>query len=136
MIAIAQKLRNITYLRYIAASVGALAVDMGLFLLLISSGVYSVGASALGYSAGILAHWLLSSRKVFHATVSARGSAERTQQKMLFLMSAGLGLLVTMAIVGLGELAGIDPRIAKLAAIAISFQLTYILRKSLIFRHK
>ena len=127
-------LRKLTYFRYLIVSVSALVVDLGIFLLLLQSGVASMAASAIGYSVGILVHWYLSSRKVFHDRVSERGSAERTQQKAMFVISALLGLAVTTAIVGLGEWQGLDARIAKLVAIGISFQLTYLLRNVLIFR--
>lgn len=128
-------LRKLTYFRYLIVSVSALAVDMGLFLLLLQAGMASIAASAVGYSVGILVHWFLSSRKVFHDRVSERGSAERTQQKAMFVMSALLGLAVTTAIVGLGDWMGLDPRLAKLAAIGVSFQMTYFLRNILIFRN-
>jgi putative flippase GtrA len=126
--------RQITYLRYLVVSVGALAVDLGLFLGLLQLSMHSMAASAIGYSAGIVVHWLLSSRKVFGDRVSDKGTSERTQQKAMFVMSALLGLGVTTAIVGAGDLLGFDPRIAKLVAIGISFQLTYMLRNVIIFR--
>jgi putative flippase GtrA len=126
--------RQLTYMRYLVVSVTALAVDLGLFLLLLKLGMNSVSASAIGYSVGIAVHWFLSSRKVFQDRVSERGTAERTQQKAMFLMSALLGLGCTTAIVGLGGWLGIDARIAKLVAIIVSFQLTYLLRNVLIFR--
>lgn len=126
--------RQLTYMRYLVVSVAALAIDLGLFLLLLKAGMMAVAASAVGYSLGILVHWLLSSRKVFHDRVSERGSAERMQQKAMFVMSALLGLGVTIAIVGLADWLGLDPRIAKLVAIGVSFQLTYFLRNILIFR--
>ncbi len=130
-----QFFRQLTYMRYLVVSVTALAVDMGLFLLLLQIGTQSMAASAIGYSVGIFVHWFLSSRKVFQDRVSERGTAERTQQKAMFVMSALLGLATTTAIVGAGEWMGIDPRIAKLVAIAVSFQLTYVLRNVLIFRN-
>ena len=43
------------FLRYLLASVGALAVDMGLFMALLAGGVAAVAASAIGYGAGIAA---------------------------------------------------------------------------------
>jgi putative flippase GtrA len=97
-------------------------------------GVPSVGAAAFGYGCGILAHWLLSSRTVFQDRVSGRGTAERTKQKAMFTISAFLGLAVTMAIVALGGVVGVDPRVAKLVAVIVSFQLTFMLRNLLIFR--
>jgi putative flippase GtrA len=126
--------RQLTFLRYAVVSVGALAVDMGIFLALLKSGMVSPIAAAIGYSVGIVAHWTLSSRKVFQDRVSERGTRERTQQKAMFVVSALLGLIVTMSIVGVGDALGLDPRIAKVMAIGVSFMLTYLLRNILIFR--
>ena len=55
-------------------------------------------------------------------------------QKALFVISALIGLALTTAIVGLGDAAGFDPRVAKLAAIAVSFTATWLLRAKLVFR--
>jgi putative flippase GtrA len=126
--------RQLTFLRYVVVSVGALAVDMGVFLALLKSGMASTIAAAIGYGIGIVAHWTLSSRKVFQDRVSERGTRERTQQKAMFVVSALLGLVVTMSIVGIGDALGLDPRIAKVMAIGVSFMLTYLLRNVVIFR--
>ncbi|HKX23086.1 MAG TPA: GtrA family protein [Rhizorhapis sp.] len=130
--AVLSLLRNLTYLRYILSSAGALAVDMSLFMALFHLGLFPAAASALGYMAGIAAHWLLSSRAVFTDSVAARGR-KRDRQKALFLGSALAGLAITTAIVGAGDLMGIDARLAKLVAIAISFQATYLMRKKVVF---
>jgi putative flippase GtrA len=126
--------RQLTFLRYVVVSVGALAVDMGLFLALLKGGMVSAVAAAIGYGVGIVAHWTLSSRKVFQDRVSQRGTRERTQQKAMFVVSALLGLVVTMSIVGVGDALGLDPRIAKVMAIGVSFVLTYLLRNVVVFR--
>ena len=123
---------RIVYLRYIVASAGALAVDLALFMAALGLGVAAVAASAGGYCAGIAAHWLLSSRAVFSGSLAEAGRA-RVRQQALFLGSALAGLLTTMAIVGAGTLAGLDPRIGKAVAIAVSFQLTYLLRRRVVF---
>ena len=119
--------------RYGLASVGALAVDLGCFLALLALAAPAAVASAIGYALGILAHWLLSSRAVFTDSVAARGRG-RTRQKALFVGSALIGLAITTAIVGAGDLAGLDPRIAKVAAIAASFSVTWMLRNRIVFR--
>ena len=134
MIKLLVGIRANTYIRYFAVSLVALAVDLGVFLALLSTALASVPASAIGYSAGILAHWVLSSRKVFGDRVSARGTTARTQQKAMFVLSALLGLVVTVAIVAGGNMIAVDPRISKMFAIAVSFQMTYFLRNLLIFR--
>ncbi|MEO0032149.1 MAG: hypothetical protein RIS94_1907 [Pseudomonadota bacterium] len=127
------RLRQVTLIRYILASVGALAVDMGLFLALLTAGTPAMPASATGYAAGIVAHWLLSSRKVFADQV-ASGGRQRTRQKAMFVVSALIGLGVTTAIVGSATMAGLDPRLAKLGAIVVSFATTWLLRKRVVFR--
>lgn len=130
---LAQRLTDIRLVRYGAASVGALAVDMGLFLALLPFGVAAAAASALGYCAGIIVHWLLSSRAVFAGRVAERGRA-RLRQQGLFVGSALVGLGVTTAIVWTGDAAGFGPRLAKLAAIAVSFAITWLLRSRMVFR--
>lgn len=119
--------------RYLMASIGALAVDIGAFLALLAMGMWPAGASALGYCLGIVAHWLLSSRAVFTGNVAERGLA-RIRQKALFVLSALVGLALTTAIVWAGVAAGIDPRVAKLVAIAVSFAATWLLRSRVVFR--
>ncbi len=133
MTSIFVKLRDVRFIRYILASVGALAVDVGSFLALLAAGVAAAPASALGYSLGILAHWLMSSRAVFHDSVASGGIA-RTRQKALFVISALVGLGLTTAIVGLGDQSGIDPRIAKAAAIVVAFTATWLIRSHIVFR--
>ena len=125
---------EIRWLNYLLASGLALGSDAGLFLLLLDGGLSPVAASAVGYCAGILVHWLISSRLVFADGTAARGTGERHRQKLLFVGSAFIGLAVTTAIVGSGSALGLDPRLAKLAAIVVSFQTTYLLRRHIVFR--
>lgn len=125
---------EIRWLNYLLASVLALGSDAGLFLLLLDSGLSPMAASAVGYCAGILVHWLVSSRLVFADGAAARGTGERHRQKLLFVGSALIGLALTTAIVGTGSALGLDPRLAKLAAIVVSFQTTYLLRRHIVFR--
>lgn len=121
-----------TYLRYLAASVVALGVDFSLFVALQPTGMPIALLSALSYSAGILVHWLISSRLVFAGELRAIG-IDRARQQALFLLSAFAGLLITVAIVSLAVQFGIDPRLAKLVAVAASFQATYLLRAKIVF---
>ena len=126
------RLRQVVLIRYAIASVGALAVDMGTFLALLALVVPAALASAIGYSAGIVAHWLLSSRKVFADSVASRGP-QRTRQKALFVVSALIGLAVTTGIVGAAAAAGLDPRLAKLVAIVVAFAITWLMREKIVF---
>ena len=133
MVAMLVRLRDVRLVRYLLASVGALAVDMACFLALLALGTWPAAASAAGYCAGIAAHWLLSSRAVFADAVAERGLA-RTRQKALFVGSALLGLALTSLIVWTGDSAGLDPRLAKLVAIGVSFVATWVLRSKIVFR--
>lgn len=118
--------------RYLAASVVALGFDMGSFLVLLAAGFAAAPASALSYSLGIVVHWFISSRAVFTAGVAERGPA-RTRQKALFVASALIGLALTAGIVGLGSALGLDPRLAKIAAVGVSFAATWLLRARIVF---
>lgn len=121
-----------TFIRYGLASVIALASDVGLFLALLRVGLMPAAASALGYGVGILIHWLISSRLVFARGAAPRGP-ERIRQKGLFVGSALIGLALTTGIVALGSLIGLLPLAAKLVAVVVSFQTTYLLRKAIVF---
>ena len=127
MLAALQQLRRVVLVRYLGASVIALACDMASFLALLGLGLMAGLAAAIGYCIGIVVHWLVSSRKVFAGSVAAGGAA-RTRQKALFVVSALIGLGVTTAIVAGGTRLGLDPRLAKLIAVGASFTITWLLR--------
>ena len=118
--------------RYLAASAVALGFDMGSFLVLLALGIAAAPAAALSYTLGIGVHWFISSRAVFVTGVAARGPA-RTRQKALFVASALVGLALTAGIVGLGAALGLDPRLAKIAAVGVSFAATWLLRARIVF---
>lgn len=135
MLARLSRFGDARFVRYLLASVGALAVDMGCFLALLTLGMWPASASAVGYCCGILAHWLMSSRAVFADGVAVRGTA-RTRQKAMFVSSALVGLALTALIVWLGDVAGFDPRVAKVGAIGVSFAATWLLRSKVVFRDR
>jgi putative flippase GtrA len=120
------------YTRYVGASVAALGVDFAVFMAAMSLGMSPAPAAACGYMAGIVCHWIISSRVVFVGAVAADATGRR-QQQALFFLSALVGLGITMGIVGLGSRYGLDPRLAKGLAIVVSFQATYVLRKKVVF---
>jgi putative flippase GtrA len=118
--------------RYLVASVVALMIDMALYLALLHAAIAATPAAVVAYGAGVGAHWLLSSRAVFTGRVAARGRA-RHRQKILFVGSAIAGMAVTALVVALGGHLGVDPRLAKLAAVGVSFVVTWWLRAVLVF---
>jgi putative flippase GtrA len=120
------------YTRYVGASVAALGVDFATFMMALSLGMPPALAAATGYMAGVVCHWLISSRLVFVGQVAV-DNAGRRQQQALFFLSALVGLGITTGIVGIGSRYGLDPRLAKGMAIVVSFQATYVLRKKVVF---
>jgi putative flippase GtrA len=119
--------------RYLGASAVALTVDTMLLLVLLAGGTPALAASVSGYLSGIVVHWAISSRFVFADGAAERGSPARRRQKLLFATAALVGLAVTASIVGGGTALGLDPRFAKLIAIGVSFQSTYLLRRHVVF---
>ncbi|WP_327754441.1 GtrA family protein [Sphingobium sp. SJ10-10] len=121
-----------TYARYILASGLSLAMDFGTLVVLLWLTVPALAASVCGYLLGLCVHWSISSRAVFvcRARLDVDG---RLHQKLLFFGSALVGLAITSTMVGVGTLWGADPRLVKLAAITVSFQVTYLLRRSVVF---
>lgn len=126
------KLRDWQFLRYFAASLCALLLDMGSFLLLLKTALPAGLSAAISYSLGIVAIWLLLSRAVFTAGTHQAGRA-RTQQKVTFLVSAWGGLALTTGIVSGADLIGADVRLSKGVAVVISFTFNYLVRKHLVF---
>jgi putative flippase GtrA len=132
MQALFRRALNDTFVRYTVASVGALAVDWGTFLLLLETPLFAGAAAAISYCFGIVAHWLLLSRSVFAAQSRPRGMA-RTRQKAVFFVSTGAGLALTTAIISLADVAGADVRLSKGVAVIASFLLNYFIRKNFVF---
>jgi putative flippase GtrA len=132
MLKILAKLRDAQFVRYFVASIGALAVDMGSFLLLLETPVPAGVSAAIAYTLGIIAHWILLSRSVFEQGTEKGGMA-RTRQKAVFLLTTWGGLAVTTGIVSLADLLGADVRISKGLAVVISFVMNYFVRKHFIF---
>ena len=126
-------LRQVLLVRYLGASIIALGCDFACFLVLLELGLIPASASALAYALGIAVHWFVSSRKVFVGSVASHGPA-RTRQKTLFAGSALVGLAVTTGVVAAASSLGLDPRLAKLAAVGASFTVTWLLRDSVVFR--
>ena len=91
--------QRFTITRYLVASIIALAFDVALFSSLVAVKVDPTLASAAGYCAGIIVHWLVSANLVF--TGKAREGAALHIQRALFAGSALAGLGITVATVEL-----------------------------------
>ncbi len=121
-----------TITRYLVASIAALGFDLAIFTALVAAGMAAAPASALGYCAGIVIHWIVSANFVF--TGKAKGGSALHWQRVLFAGSALLGLAITVATVALLTGAGIHPVAAKAVAAVISFVAVYAARKWGVFR--
>ncbi|MEZ5710192.1 MAG: GtrA family protein [Blastomonas sp.] len=128
----ALRIGNMVLARYLAASVVALGLDFCIFMALVRLGTAPASASALGYCAGIVVHWAISSRFVF--TGKRRQGSALHAQRILFLASALIGLALTVGTVGLLTALGVIAIAAKAAAAIISFVSVYALRKYGVFR--
>ena len=122
-----------SFLAYIAVSAAALGVDLLVLDRLLVANMPESGAAAFAYSIGIVVHWLLSTRTVFAPETAARGSRALDRQRALFIGSALVGLAITTAMVGTASGFGIEPRLAKLAAIGVSFTAVWLIRRLYIF---
>ncbi len=121
-----------TFARYLSASVVALCADAGAFLILLQLGMAPASAAALGFVLGIVVNWVVSSRVMF-ADCVAQAGPERRRQQALFLVSALVGLVLTTGIVGGAAALAINPRLAKLVAVGVSFVTTSGMRHVLVF---
>ena len=125
-------LNRFSITRYLLASVVSLAFDVALFMVLVAFLFDPGWASAAGYSAGIIVHWLISSSFVFPG--KARDGAALQLQRLGFIATAVLGLGITVAMVSGLTSAGVLPVMAKAAAVAVSFFAVYLTRKYGVFR--
>ncbi len=121
-----------TITRYLVASVIALAFDVALFASMVTLGVDPTMASALGYCAGIIVHWMVSANIVF--TGKTRDGAALHVQRVLFAGSALVGLAITVVTVELLGRAGLHAIAAKGVAVGVSFGSVYAMRKWGVFR--
>ena len=121
-----------TITRYLVASVIALAFDVALFASMVTLGVDPTMASALGYCAGIIVHWMVSANIVF--TGKTRDGAALHVQRVLFAGSALVGLAITVVTVELLGRAGLYAIAAKGVAVGVSFGAVYAMRKWGVFR--
>ncbi len=109
-----------------------MAFDVALFSSLVALAMDPTVASAAGYCAGIVIHWLVSANIVFPG--KTRDGAALHIQRALFAGSALVGLGITVATVEILGRVGVHPIPSKGVAIGISFVAVYGLRKWGVFR--
>ena len=119
--------------RYFLASLLSLAVDYGIYLgLLWLTALSPARAAAPAYIAGAVVHYFVSRRFVF-----PEGWLHRHQlgEFALFILSGLFGAAITSAVVwAVSGIPGAGIHWPKIAAIAVSFTATYVVRKYFVFR--
>lgn len=120
------------FVRYFAVSLFALAVDLGLFSILLRFlHLPWAIAAALGFIVGTFTAYILSVRLVF----SRRALAHAPHVEFLTFAAIGVaGLGFTQLVLWIGiELLHANPELSKLAAAGFTFHFNFALRKSILF---
>ncbi|WP_420144458.1 GtrA family protein [Sphingobium sp.] len=121
-------LMRLMFARYLLASIAALSCDFAIFLALDHGGATPLIAASAGYTIGLIVHWIVSTRFVF---IMDHGPTHI--QRVGFIITAGVGMATTMALVGALSAAGMSPAIAKLLSVPASFIIVYAIRKYVLF---
>jgi putative flippase GtrA len=117
--------------RYLAASVIALGCDFGLLWLLTErAGMHYLASSAISYSTGAVLHYVISAAFVFRE----RRLSDRRAEFIGFFAIGLFGLAVSQlvmkaAVEGLGQ----SYLFGKVAAVGVSFVLTFVTRRAVLF---
>lgn len=116
--------------RYFGASLAATLLDLAVFQFWAAQDVAAGLAAAIGYTCGLLLHYLLS-RLAF---ASARRGRAQIGEFAGFASTGLFGLALTALGVQALVQAGAGPLIAKVAVIPVNFCALYLLRRRLVFQ--
>ncbi len=124
----------IEFFKYLMVSVVALCVDYSTYWAIASRNILDLPlAAVLGYTSGLVIAYVLMTRNVFK---DGWLQDKKHIEFLMFLISGGLGMLLTYGVVWLVvENIGDSPLIAKTLAVAVSFAGVYLFRKLVIFRN-
>jgi len=122
--------RMAEFVRYFAASAGALCVDAGLYRLGLRAGIAYQWAVLIGFCAGAVVAYVASVAWVFEA----RTLRHATLEFVLFVAIGLGGLLLTEALIWLQvERWGLPPFWSKPGAAGVVFIFNFAVRKTLLF---
>jgi len=117
--------------RYAVVSLLALAVDYSVYLSLVSAGMKAALAGMIGYSLGLLLHFVLSACFVFDAAAARKAPVRLFGE---FALSGMAGLAVTTIVIATAtDGVGLPALPAKILATGTSFLLVYSLRRGVVF---
>ena len=116
---------------YTIVSVVALGVDLAVFNALLFGGVGAALAGLIGYTAGLILHYVLSRRFVFDTARSDKGDWRRFGE---FAVSGCVGLAMTWAVIHLAtDVAHLPAMVGKIVAVGTSFIVVFLLRRGIVF---
>lgn len=131
-----ERLRGAAFLpqlsRYTLVSAVALGLDFLIFLMLThGAALKASSAGAIGYTAGLLLHFALSSRFVFDTRATAKSRARLLAE---FAASGLVGIAITAVVIALAvDVAGLPPVVGKACAVVVSFASVFVLRRTIVF---
>ena len=117
--------------RYLLVSAVALGLDLVIYALGLRASLAAAVAGALGYSGGLIIHYVFSALWVFPDPVGQR----RTSATLAKFVASGLvGLGLTSGLIGTLTAAGVcGPYAAKIVAIAVSTVTVFAVRRAYVF---
>ena len=124
--------RIIQFAKYIAVSAGSLIVDVTVFGILVwMSAMGAVAAGAIGFSAGLVAHYILAVNFVFDQSQTTKSNR---QLFIEYATTGAVGIAMTTAIIWISvDLLGLHPALGKLFAFGPTFVVVYLMRAAIVF---
>lgn len=127
--------RGAEFARYAGVSGSALAADFCIYdILLRTLTINPIWAGVTGFVVGVAVHFMLGLKFVFN-----RGASGKTMPRLFteYAIAGLIGFMATAIIIHLAaNVAGIDPRLAKVLAAGTSFLLVYLALSTLVFASK
>jgi putative flippase GtrA len=117
--------------RYLVVSAVALGFDLWVYALGLKASLAAAAAGALGYSAGLIIHYVFSAWWVFPDPVGRRPPLATLAK---FVATGLIGLALTSGLIGTLTGAGLcGPYAAKIVAIAVSTVTVFAVRRAYVF---
>jgi putative flippase GtrA len=117
-------------IRYGLCSLAALALDVGLLLILSTQGLHHLVASAISFSAGMALTYVLSVALIYKTRRKTHASIEMAG----FLVTGLIGLLLTQVLLWLFvDRLGLNVALAKAPTVACVFAFNFLSRRALLF---
>lgn len=117
--------------RYAIVSALALGLDFLVFVTLVGAVLRPSLAGAAGYAVGLAMHYALSVRCVFDARTTGKSEARLFGE---FIASGLVGMAITVLVIAVAtDGIGLPPLFAKGAAVAASFFIVFLLRRTVVF---